>query len=486
MPDTQFRRFRMVLGHEARLLARERALWLCGLLFLLLVGYAVFNGLLQTSQRDQAQAALAHADAQSRAAQLAQLGRIMDGSETPTPFGNPASPANIGGGLGAHYAIMPSVALAPVALGQTDLFPSQFKVSYDSKVDFIHNNDIENPWHLLSGHFDLAFVVVYLLPLLIFALGYNLLSGEREDGTLRLLMSQPLALLTLISGKIALRAAVLLGAAVLLPVAALLLARPQALQAAGFTLWWALLVGAYALFWFAAVVAVNALGKSSAANAMILMVSWVLLVLVVPVLLNLVAAYVSPSPSRAELATRTRVATAMAMRDHAALLSTDYGHMDKPDALIPRDGYLEITGRPLGHARVERQVDAVMQPELDRFEAQMKRQQALIARYSVLSPAAVAFEGITALAGTGQRRHAYFMQQIDTYHLAWKEFFLPRIEASRALSPQDFAAIPVFHWQEEAPSAVRAQAGIALLQLLIPSVLLFGLAAWRLRRYRVV
>jgi ABC-2 type transport system permease protein len=476
----------MVLRHELRLLSRERALWLCGLMFLVLVGYAVLNGLLQTSLRDEAQAALARADAQNRTSQLAQLERIMDGSETPTPFGNPASPANMGSGLGAHYAIMPSVPLAPVALGQTDLFPSQFKVTYDSKVNFIHNNDIENPWHLLSGHFDLAFVVVYLLPLLIFALGHNLLSGEKEDGTLRLLLSQPLSLLTLISGKIALRAAVLLGAAVLLPVAALLIARPQALQAPGATLWWAMLVGAYALFWFAAVVAVNAFGKSSAANAMILMVSWVLLVLVVPVLLNLAAAYASPAPSRAELATRTRVATALAMRDHATLLSTDYGHMDRPDALIPRDGRLEIAGRPLGHARVERQVDAAMQPELDRFDAQMARQQALVARYSVLSPAAVAFEGITALAGTGKRRHAHFMRQVDAYHQAWKDFFLLRIEASRAITPEDFPAMPVFKWREEDPAAVRAQAGLALLQLLVPAVLLLALAAWRLRRYRVV
>lgn len=151
MHDTQFRRFGMVLRHELRLLTRERALWLCGLLFLLLVAYAVFNGLLQTSQRDEAQAALARADAHNRASQLAQLQRIMDGSETPTPFGNPASPANMGGGLGAHYAIMPSVPLAPVALGQTDLFPSQFKVTYDSKVNFIHNNDIENPGTCSAG-----------------------------------------------------------------------------------------------------------------------------------------------------------------------------------------------------------------------------------------------------------------------------------------------------------------------------------------------
>ena len=486
MPVRQYRRFGMVLRHELRLLIRERTLWLCGLLFLLLVGYAVFNGLLQTSLRDEAQAALARTDVQTRASQLAQLQRIMAGQETPTPFGSPASPANMGSALGAHYAIMPSVALTPVALGQTDLFPSQFKVTYQSKVNFIHNNEIENPWHLLSGHFDLAFVIVYLLPLLIFALGYNLLSGEKEDGTLRLLLSQPLALLTLIAAKVSLRAAVLLGAAVLLPMAAVLLVRPQAWHAADVTLWWALLVGAYALFWFAAVVAVNAFGKSSATNAMILMVGWVLLVLVAPVLLNLAASFASPAPSRAELATRTRVATALAMRDNAALLSTDYQHMERPDVLTPRDGRLTISGRPLGQARVERQVDAAMQPELERFDAQLARQQALVARYSLLSPAAVAYEGITALAGTGQRRHAHFMKQIDAYHQAWKGFFLPRIEAGRAIAPEDFAAMPAFHWREEVPATVRVQALRALLQLLAPALLLLCLASWRLRRYRVV
>lgn len=486
MHASQFHRFRLVVRHELRLMIKERLLWIAGGLFLLLVGYAVFNGLLQTALRDDAQAALASADAQARGAQLAQLRRIMDGSETPTPFGNPASPANMGGGLGAHYAIMPSSAMAPVALGQTDLFTSQFKVTYQSKVNFIHNNDIENPWHLLSGHFDLAFVVVYLLPLLIFALGYNLLSGEKEDGTLRLLLSQPLALATLIAAKVAVRAGVLLGAAVLTPLAVLLIARPQVLQASDATLWWALLVGAYALFWFAAVVAVNAFGKSSAANAMMLMVGWVALVLVAPVLLNLAAAFISPAPSRAELATRTRVATAQAMHDNAALLSSDYEHVDKPDVLLPRDGSIHISGRPLGQARVERQVDETMAPELERFDTQLKRQQALVARYSVLSPAAVAYEGITALAGTGQRRHAHFMAQIDTYHREWKAFFLPRIEQGRAITAADFPAMPAFHWQEEDQRAARSQTVRALLHLLLPASLLLALAAWRLRRYRIV
>lgn len=482
---SQTRRLRMVMRQELRLLLAERSLWIVGLLFLLLIAYALGNGVLQTRLRDQAQAAIVQNDAHTRAGQLALLGRILTGAEKPAPFGNPADPANMGGGYGAHHALMPSGPLAPVALGQTDLFPGQFKVTYQSKIHFLHNNDIENPWNLLSGHFDLAFVIIYLLPLLIFALSYNLLSAERESGTLRLLISQPLLLRTLVLGKVAVRAAVLLGMAVLVPVGVLLVARPAALDAVDSTLWWALLVGAYALFWFALVVAVNAFGKSSATNAMVLVISWVVLVLIVPVLLNLAVTAASPAPSRTELATRTRMVTIEAMNRYNKLLAADYRYMDKPEVLMPKDGKIEMSGRTLAHFSIQRQTDDEIQPDLDRFDALQARQQQLVSRYSAVSPAAVAYEAMTALAGTGTRRHAHFMAQVTTYHNAWKQYFFPRIDGGLAMSEADFARIPAFVWQDEPPALVRSQALLALLQLLVPSLLLLGLAGWRLRRYAV-
>lgn len=486
MKTQQLQRLGMVMRQEFRILLAERSLWLVGGLFLLLIGYAMFNGMQQTAAREKAQAAIMANDAQTRAGQLAQLGRIMAGKEVPKPFQNPADPVRMGGGFGAQHALMPGGPLAPVALGQSDLFPGQFQVTYQSKIHFIHNNDIENPWHLLSGHFDLAFVIVYLLPLIIFALSYNLLSAERESGTLKLLMSQPLALRTLIWGKVAVRAIALLGLAVTVPLGVLLLARPATGGAADLTLWWALLVGAYALFWFALVVAVNAFGRSSATNAMLLIVSWVVLVLIAPVLLNLAVTAASPAPSRNELATRTRVVTMEAMNRYNKLLSADYRYMAEPDVLLPRNGRMEMSGRALANYSIQRQTDEQIQPELDRFDAQQARQQALVARYSMVSPAAVAYESFTALAGTGGRRYAHFMAQLNGYHAAWKQFFFPRIDGGIAMTEADFARIPSFRWEEEPAGLVRSQALKSLLQLLAPSLLLLGLAAWRLRRYTVV
>jgi ABC-2 type transport system permease protein len=486
----QGRRLLAVMRQECRLMLAERTLWAVGALFVLLVAYALGNGLLQTASRDRAQAAVAQADSDTRAAQRVLLEGMLAGTAQPTPFENPADPSRMASSYGGHHAILPTAALGPVALGQSDLFPSQFHVTSQSRVVFMNPSDIESPWHLLSGHFDLAFVIVYLLPLLIFALSYNLLSAERENGTLRLLLSQPLRLRTLLAGKLTVRAAVLLGPAVLLPVAVLLAARHAGTTglgstgaSSGATLWWALLVGAYALFWFALVVAVNAFGASSATNAMVLVIAWVLLVLVAPVLLNLAVTQASPAPSRTELATRQRIVTAEAMKRHADLMSTDYQHVGRGAVLVPRDGKIEIAGRLLGNYLIEKEVDEAIRPALDRFDAQQARQQVLLGRFSAVSPAAVAYEGMTALAGTGTRRQARFEAQTVAYHEAWKRFFFARIDARDALAPPDFDRIPAFAWQEEPAGLVRGQAAWAVLQLLVPSVLLFGLAAWRLRRF---
>ncbi len=480
-------RLRLVIGNEVRLLLADRGFWIIGVVFLTLILYALSNGMHQASHRSDAQAAIVKDDAARRAGQFEKLERILAGTDRAGPFDNPADPTHMGGGYGAHHAIMPPAPLAPIALGQDDLFPSQFKVTYESRISFVGNNDIENPWHLLSGNFDLAFVVVYLLPFVVFALSYNLLSGERESGTLRLLLSQPLALATLLVGKVLTRAAVVLALALLVPIAALLVARPEtAHDGMAAVLLWSAMVGAYALFWFALVLAVNALGKPSSTNAMILVVAWVVLVLVIPSVLNLVVSAAVPAPSRAELATRTRVVTAEAMARNNGLLSTDYEHVGKPDVLVPDGGKLRMAGRLRGMYMIEREVDALMQPELDRFDVQQARRQALVNRYGVLSPAAVTFEGMSALAGTGQRRHAWFMQQVTAYHAAWKQFFFSRVDAGRAIGPGDFREIPSFAWQEEPGGVVRAQGWLAVAQLLIPALILLLFAGWRLRRYSIV
>jgi ABC-2 type transport system permease protein len=486
--QTSWQLFCTVFRHEGKVLFADRTLWLVGGLLAALLSYALFNGLAHTQARADAAAVVLKRQVDQQASNIDLLARMMAGKATPEPFANPADPASIGSGMGGRYAVLPAAALAPVAVGQSDMFSHYYQVTYRSKLNFMYDSEIENPWNLLSGHFDLAFVVVYLLPLLIFALSYNLLSAEREQGTLRMLLSQPLGLPVLVAAKLAVRAVVVVGIANLLPVLVLMLLRPEVSQLTSLPmlLAWASLVASYALFWFLLCAAVNAIGRSSAANALMLIGGWVMLVLVVPVVLNLVVGLVSPAPSRTELATRTRLITIDGLNRYNKLLSTDYRYIDKPEVLIPKNGKIEVPPRRQGAYMLQRDVDSAIQPVLDQFDAQLAGQQALVERFGFLSPAIVAHEGMAALAGNGSRRYLQLQNQVSDFHALWKQFFEPRMLTGTAIVEADFERMPRFEWQEAPAGDLRRDSLLRLVQLLTLTVLLAGFTAWRLRRYPAV
>ncbi|MEY4577873.1 MAG: hypothetical protein RL701_2576, partial [Pseudomonadota bacterium] len=363
--------FRRVVLHELRMLSADRSLWLISLLLVVLCGYAIRNGLEQSRTRD---VVAAETRTQQNAAQNALLERwrlVMTGREAPDPWSNPTDPALVGGGLALRYALVPSAPLGPLAIGQSDMFPDTYRVTTQSRVEFMYDSETENPWNLLTGRFDLAFVLTYLLPLFIFAWSYNLLAAEREQGTLRMLLAQPISLRTIVLGKVAVRATVLLLWVVAIPVVVILIGRHDARNGAGLTLLgsWVGLIAAYSLFWFALAVLVDSFAKSSALNALVLVSSWVLLVLVVPVALNLVASLVSPAPSRAELATQTRLTTIDNLRRFAAQFGTDYRHVHDAALLLPKDGRFEVSDRLRAMFLSDQRLDEEIETALHEFDS---------------------------------------------------------------------------------------------------------------------
>lgn len=480
--------FALVVRHELRLLGADRTLWLVSSLFIVIIGYGLFNGITQARLKEEALASVLAAQTRGEAGIRTLLGQIYNEGAVPDPFANPADPSSLGGGYGARYAYMPISPLAPLAFGQSDIRPDYYKVTNRSRINFLTDAEIENPWNLLSGHFDLAFVVVYLFPLLIFTVSYNFLSIEREQGTLRLVLSQPIGLPILAAAKVTVRAGVLLAWALVVPFVALTILRPETRSAA--YLWpllgWAALLVAYAAFWFALALAVNAFGRSSAANALALVSLWIACVLVSPVLLNVIVSVASPVPSRTELATRTRLVTGEALTRYATLLNADYQYIDKPDVLRPKDGRIQIAGRMRGTYLMEKDVDDQLDGLLATFDRQLGDQQRLVSRYGIVSPAIVAYEGLTAVAGTGVARHLHFQRQIAAYHRAWRDFFEPKILDGLAVTLADLDKLPAFQWQEEDSNLVQGRVLAGVLQLLIPALALTFLGVWRLRRYSIV
>ena len=201
-----------IMKHEWRSLVADRTLWIIAPLFALLIGYGVYNGSSWVSFQNSTLDAAQREERDRFAKAKTEVAAIEQGGQPASAFANPRLPSVAAGRTAPRYATLPPAPLAALSVGQSDLYPYYFKVSSQSKQTFTTNDEIENPTNLLAGRFDLAFVIIYLYPLLILALSYNLLSIEREQGTLQMMMSQPVGLRAFVTGKVGLRALVVLSA----------------------------------------------------------------------------------------------------------------------------------------------------------------------------------------------------------------------------------------------------------------------------------
>ncbi|HWI17083.1 MAG TPA: DUF3526 domain-containing protein [Vicinamibacterales bacterium] len=458
-----------ILRHEWRQLSGDATLWLVAGACVMAIGYGVWNGARWVQFQ---QAAIAEADLE-QASRYDALGKQIHALSQPgatvSPFADPRSPSNLGGRLGPKYATLPPAPLAAVAIGQSDLLPYYFKVTTDARENIVSATEIENPNRLLAGRFDLAFVIIFFLPLLILALTYNMVSAEKEQGTLALVLSQPVSTATLVRGKVALRGALLVGVLVVLSAAALLItgADLTAPGAAPRLLMWIAAVSAYAAFWFGLSIFVASLGRSSTANATILATTWLAFVVMTPSLFNLIATSVYPVPSRVELVQAVREASDEANKEGSKLLARYYE--DHPE-LATGDAAQAMTDFNVVRVAVNDDVETRVRPVVLRYERQIAAQQATLNRLQFLSPAILMQNALNDIAGTGTARHQHFLQQVDAFHAAWRGHFVPLIFAKAQVRALD--TLPSFTFVEEATAMVWTRVATAAGALLVPAFLL--------------
>jgi ABC-2 type transport system permease protein len=464
---------------EWRLLTADRTPWLLALVFGAIIAYGAWNGTAWAAFQQSTIAAVQLEETERLAKLGERMGRMASGDTTVT--------APIPGVLGAQgatrYAILPPAPLAPLAVGSSDLYPYYARVSMRSKQSFIVNDEIENPHNLLAGRFDLSFAIVFVYPLLILALTYNLVSAEREQGTMALLMSQPTSTRRILLTKLAVRAllVVALTAALLLAVVVgvgVNVAAPGAM--AGLSMWVAVVL-AYGAFWFGAAVAVNAMGKSSATNALALLGCWLLVVVLIPSLYAAAVTTWYPAPSRVALTTELREVSDRA----AAQGDTAVGQFLADHPEMAATGVLSTSntwGRTI--ALQERTNDA-MRTTYAAFDSALAVQQAVAARFRFFSPAMVVQDALHDVAGRGTQRFRDYDAQLDRYHRAWQAFFFARIFAERPFTAQDFAQLPTFTYREARTGTVAGRVGIALLLVLVPAILIGLWGTRRLERVSV-
>ena len=471
-----------LVRHEWHLLRADRMLRVVAALFGALLLIALVNGVAWTRFQSATLSSLRQADDAGMREYVDSLGKLNASSPLASWPPDPRTPVTLGQRTGTLAALEPAP-LAALAVGQSDLLPYYFRVTTSGRQNVLKGDEIENPTNLLTGRFDLAFVIVVLFPLVILALSYNMLSGEREDGTLAQVLSQPVRLRDVLLAKVGVRAALVLGLAFALVAAGLLAARVNPGEAGVIVtaLLWFVVVASYAAFWFGVALVVNATVRGSAASAVVSVSAWLLLVVLAPVLVNLIAQHQHPTPSRVAFISTARTVTNEANTVADRLLSKYF--FDHPNLVTGvRVDMDDVYARSIS---VQDTIEKTLAPYYAQFDRELAQQQAVIDAARVVTPALLTQTALEDLAGTGLPRWQRFRAQTLYFHAQWQQYFLPRQLRKQQLSAIDVKGAPVFRYEEELVGAVQWRVAAGLLWLLLPTAGLWWFAFARFRTYRV-
>lgn len=459
---------------ELRLIRRD-ATWVALIVLVVVAAAAAVNG----AQRWERQT-FALTDMEQSEAMLfdAVQARAVDAPVDPPPA--TSQPGALGFSILSRNAILPAAPLAPLALGQSDLHAAHFPVTAHAPYTFMNRSDIANPLSLATGSFDLAFVVVFVLPIFVIALVYDLMSRERERGTLALVVAHGVAMRHFALAKCAARAALILGVvnvvnAVAIALAGVDFAEPGTLISVAM---WMLATSLYACFWFALALVVNVRARTSDANGVVLANLWLVLVIAAPALLNVAATTLYPAPSRVELTTELREAATLA--EQRAAEAREAYFFDHPD-LAAGEQDPEVYFREV--VASERDIESALAPLLEAFQRRRAERDRLIGTLQYLSPAVVTQRVLTRIAGTDDERYAEFRRQVIAFHQDYAGFFIDRLEAESIVRAADFEQIPRFQFQ--ARDNLLGHIALPLTSMAALTLALIALALPQYRRYPV-
>ena len=488
--------YRLIVMHETRALARTGALWVILALLIFAIAFASWSGGRSVSRQIKGASDAASYEAAMREQMRKETTEYEAKVETTggpyefatvrhAPGQGPPQGTNAGavGGETAVYVALPPTGLAALSIGLSDIQLNYLPITMGKSLAMTANAELENPVNLLAGSFDVAFVVIFLLPIFILAMTYDLLSSEQERGTLAMILAHPVSLRKLMASKLVARAAIILMVVIGLGLVAVLtvgtqLDTPETWLRFGL---WVIATLVYSMFWFALAVLVNLYGQSSATNGTILAGAWLILVVIVPTLISLVATTVYPVPSRMDLTVAAREAQTAAEKNMDQSLNAFYAeHLE----YVPAGDQRAMDFMTLGQASANT-IEKALSPLYAEFQVRRDQQQGLVQRFQYLSPAVMMQLALNEIAGTSGPRYEDFLQQAVAFRAEWNDYFAERFLRQDPLRPADYDSFPVFRYRPEAFSTVLLRLAPSLLGLL---VLLLGVALvpfLGIRRYQV-
>lgn len=331
--------------------------------------------------------------------------------------------------------------LAHFSLGQSDLYPRRSEANLWSRADSLfQREDLQSPLTLASGRFDLSFVVIAIVPLIIIIGCFDIVSSDRVSGRLALLSVQAGGLKTLIIRRLAVCGAILCILIVALFIWGLITSSPLLLL-----LLWCILASLYLVFWLLLSAALGLQSQPPDIQAVRLIAIWLLLVFVLPAGINRLADVLSPLPVKSTFVSMVREAEILADKEAQILAETYLS--DHPE-LVNHD-VEDNSNWMKTYLPVQRAIEQRTAKVLADNETQRKRSHFVTHVLQYLSPAAVLQITLSDVAGTGPEHQAAYVTSAQNYqslllqqltHAQFKQiqFSAEEIEALPRFTPPEW------------------------------------------------
>lgn len=402
-------------------------------------------------------------------------------ADTTTPAGmaawiNASYPSRVRFFL-TYYAIDAPSRFARLSIGQRDVHAFYLPLNGQNLYLQLFKSEIANPRKLLAGNFDLSFVVIYLLPLLIISFSYHLLSDEQEKGTLPLLRIQPVPLYRVIIAKGLFWFGITIALLALVSVIAFAWSGIPGTAAASMG-WWLLITASYTACWFSLLLLVNAFKRSSAFNALCSLGAWLLFLVVTPALLNLsFTDERQADPTKLTDYIRRQQGLGESRQEKVAILQRFYQLYPqyRNEDTVAATRFLEFQA----YSAYVTLTDVAAKPAIDAYYQQVWNRQQKIGAFDLVNPAVNTQGLLNVLAHSGLEDAFAFRESNEAFHKELCHFCYVPLFAGRMMTKDDFRHIPIYKPSPPVAVAGNLLRGLGWLWLL--AIATFGIAYYRLR-----
>ena len=456
------KRMTEIIRNELRLISRSARCLALYCMYAIALTAAAAGGVINANNHADTVAA-ATGDDQLRWGAIERVlkGTPQEGDPSPGPLYDVRNPYMVGAWLGQRHAVKPPATFSGIAIGQSDLFPSAIEVSVLGNAVDEASITVGNPNHRLIGGFDLAFVIVFLFPMIVIGLNFDALSQERESKRISFYNAISNAPPTLLVGRLAARTGILLVMTLIAAVGA-----PVLFNAAGDwafdALVWTFVLLVWSVFW-ASLVGLIAVPSFSPGNAFLIGLGvWIVSVIVGPSIIDRHISQTLPPPDRVSFAYEKRSLKERLLEAPEILLEEYY--RDHPGDRPSADRIAEVNNTVPGGASTSDSrrflmtsypLERRIAPQRAAFREQSIERESYAQSIGRWAPGLAIYMLAEEISNNSRFAIEDFNRQADLFQQEWIDFFAPRTMRIDPFTEDDLAAVPAFNYVAENATSRR-------------------------------